>query len=146
MGWIGMFDPVYWMIVGPTMLLAFWAQMRVKSALSRIAHLDAPFESHELFGGIPDDHPLREMLLVQSTLAARGIEAFAVSRRVKLSMASRMISFAVSIALSSWNSMCVAPGNLAFGLIETTLVWKHFPSPVIAGKMHWTSRSPITPS
>jgi len=32
---LGLFDPVYWMIVGPTMLLALWAQMRVKSAFGK---------------------------------------------------------------------------------------------------------------
>ncbi len=32
---LGMFDPVYWLFIGPTMLLAMWAQMRVKSAYSK---------------------------------------------------------------------------------------------------------------
>ena len=41
MGWIGMFDPIYWMIVGPTMLLAFWAQMRVKSAFGKWSKVGA---------------------------------------------------------------------------------------------------------
>ena len=41
MGWIGMFDPIYWMIVGPTMLLALWAQMRVKSAFGKWSKVEA---------------------------------------------------------------------------------------------------------
>lgn len=38
-------------------------RVRAKSALARMAHLDAPFESHNLMTGIPEDHPLREVLL-----------------------------------------------------------------------------------
>ncbi|MHC4883620.1 MAG: zinc metallopeptidase [Planctomycetota bacterium] len=35
MGYYQMFDPVYWIIVGPTMLLALYAQMKVKGAYAR---------------------------------------------------------------------------------------------------------------
>jgi Zn-dependent membrane protease YugP len=30
-----MFDPVYWLFLGPTMLLALWAQFRVKGAYGK---------------------------------------------------------------------------------------------------------------
>ena len=32
---IGFFDPRYWMLIGPVVLLMLWAQMRVKSAFAR---------------------------------------------------------------------------------------------------------------
>ena len=32
---IGLFDPLYWLIVGPTLLLAAWASIRVKSTFVR---------------------------------------------------------------------------------------------------------------
>ncbi|MEA2063593.1 MAG: zinc metallopeptidase [Gemmatimonadota bacterium] len=35
MGFIGMFDPLYWAMIIPTMLLAGWAQMKVKSSFAR---------------------------------------------------------------------------------------------------------------
>ena len=56
-------------------------------------------------------------------------------------MATRMIRLAVCRASSSWNSMCVAPGNLALALVETTFVWKHFCKSVSAGNTHCTSTS-----
>jgi Zn-dependent membrane protease YugP len=31
----GLFDPMYWILIGPTMLLALWAQMKVKGAYSK---------------------------------------------------------------------------------------------------------------
>jgi len=34
---IGLFDPLYWILVGPTMLIAGWATMRVKSTFHRFA-------------------------------------------------------------------------------------------------------------
>jgi phytoene dehydrogenase-like protein len=38
-------------------------RLRARGALARVAHLGAPFESHDLMAGIPKDHPLRDMLL-----------------------------------------------------------------------------------
>jgi len=32
---IGLFDPTYWIMIGPVVLLMLWAQMRVKSAFAR---------------------------------------------------------------------------------------------------------------
>ena len=34
-----LFDPMYWLIVGPTMLLALWATWRVKSTFTRYANV-----------------------------------------------------------------------------------------------------------
>lgn len=39
--WLGWFDPLYLMLVGPAMLLAMFAQMRVKSALSKWSRVRA---------------------------------------------------------------------------------------------------------
>ncbi|MEE8409627.1 MAG: NAD(P)-binding protein [Myxococcota bacterium] len=38
-------------------------RLRARALVSRSAHLDAPFESHDLLAGIPADHPLRDVLL-----------------------------------------------------------------------------------
>lgn len=35
MGFFQLMDPVYWLVVGPTIILAIWAQFRVKSAYAR---------------------------------------------------------------------------------------------------------------
>ncbi len=35
MGFIGMFDPLYWVMIVPTMILALWAQMKVKSNFAK---------------------------------------------------------------------------------------------------------------
>jgi hypothetical protein len=35
------FDPMYWVFLGPTMLLALWAQMRVKSAYGKWSQVEA---------------------------------------------------------------------------------------------------------
>ena len=35
MGFIYGLDPLYWLLIGPTMLLAFWAQMKVKSNFTK---------------------------------------------------------------------------------------------------------------
>lgn len=35
MGFMYGMDPLYWMLIGPTMILAFWAQMKVKSAFNK---------------------------------------------------------------------------------------------------------------
>ena len=37
MGFIGMMDPLYWIMIIPTMILAMWAQMKVKSSFSRFS-------------------------------------------------------------------------------------------------------------
>ena len=37
MGFIGMMDPLYWVMIIPTMILAGWAQMKVKSNFSRFS-------------------------------------------------------------------------------------------------------------
>jgi Zn-dependent membrane protease YugP len=37
MGFIGMMDPLYWVMIIPTMILAMWAQMKVKSNFSRFS-------------------------------------------------------------------------------------------------------------
>ena len=37
MPFFNLFDPMYWLIVGPTLLLAGWASIRVKSAFNRYA-------------------------------------------------------------------------------------------------------------
>ena len=34
-----LFDPVYWMFIGPTILLALWAQMRVKAAFAKYSRV-----------------------------------------------------------------------------------------------------------
>ncbi|MHC4874064.1 MAG: zinc metallopeptidase, partial [Planctomycetota bacterium] len=39
MGYYAMFDPLYWMLIGPTMLLALWAQMKVKSAFGKYSRI-----------------------------------------------------------------------------------------------------------
>lgn len=36
---------------------------RTRKLLSAVKHLEAPFEQHDLFAGIPEDHPVRELLL-----------------------------------------------------------------------------------
>lgn len=36
---IGLFDPLYWLLVGPTLLIAGWATMRVKSTFHRFARV-----------------------------------------------------------------------------------------------------------
>jgi len=35
MGFIYGLDPLYWLLIGPTMILAFWAQMKVKANFSK---------------------------------------------------------------------------------------------------------------
>ncbi len=35
MGFLMMLDPLYWLLLGPTMILAVWAQIKVKSAFSK---------------------------------------------------------------------------------------------------------------
>ena len=35
MGFIYGLDPLYWLLIGPTMLLALWAQMKVKSNFAK---------------------------------------------------------------------------------------------------------------
>ncbi|MEZ4272210.1 MAG: hypothetical protein R3C68_12505 [Myxococcota bacterium] len=41
-----------------------WRQRwQAKSFLARVSHLDVPFESHQLLEGIPEDHPIRDLLL-----------------------------------------------------------------------------------
>lgn len=37
MGFIGMLDPLYWVMIVPTMILALWAQMKVKSNFARFS-------------------------------------------------------------------------------------------------------------
>ncbi len=39
MGFYAMFDPLYWMLIGPTMLFAMWAQMKVKGAFSKYSKI-----------------------------------------------------------------------------------------------------------
>ena len=34
-----MFDPMYWLFLGPAMLLALWAQFRVKSAYAQLSRV-----------------------------------------------------------------------------------------------------------
>jgi Zn-dependent membrane protease YugP len=53
---LGMFDPVYWMIIGPTMLLAMWAQMKVKSAYNKWSRVGG---SSRLTGAQAADRMLR---------------------------------------------------------------------------------------
>jgi Zn-dependent membrane protease YugP len=38
---LGMFDPLYLLLIGPTMLLALWAQMKVKSAYGKWSQVPA---------------------------------------------------------------------------------------------------------
>jgi hypothetical protein len=37
----GLFDPMYWLLIGPTMLLALWAQMKVKGAYGKWSEVPA---------------------------------------------------------------------------------------------------------
>jgi Zn-dependent membrane protease YugP len=53
---LGLFDPLYWLIIGPTMLLAFWAQMRVKSSYEKWSQIGA---SSRLTGAEAADRMLR---------------------------------------------------------------------------------------
>lgn len=39
MGFFTMFDPLYWMLIGPTMLLALWAQLKVKGAYATYSRI-----------------------------------------------------------------------------------------------------------
>ena len=41
----------------------FFDGMKVKRVLAEMEHLDIPFEDHPIFRSIPQDHPLRDMLL-----------------------------------------------------------------------------------
>ena len=36
------FDPLYWLMLAPALLLGLWAQMRVKSTFARAAEEPAP--------------------------------------------------------------------------------------------------------
>lgn len=38
-GWFTFFDPMYWLLVGPTVLLALWAQLKVKSAYAKYSRV-----------------------------------------------------------------------------------------------------------
>jgi uncharacterized protein len=35
MGFLSMMDPLYWLLIGPTMILALWAQLKVKSNFNK---------------------------------------------------------------------------------------------------------------
>ncbi len=39
MGWLLALDPMYWMLIGPAMLLALWAQLKVQSAYARYSRI-----------------------------------------------------------------------------------------------------------
>ena len=41
LAFFGFFHPLYWVLVGPTILLALWAQMKVKSAYARAGKIPA---------------------------------------------------------------------------------------------------------
>lgn len=41
----------------------WWQHLKYRRALNKVAHLNAPFESDALLAGIPDNHPLRDLLL-----------------------------------------------------------------------------------
>lgn len=48
----------------PPLPPATWVERwRIKKGLEKVAHLDKPFEADELLGGLPADHPVRELLL-----------------------------------------------------------------------------------
>ena len=95
-----MFDPHYWLLVGPALLLALWAQMRVKSAYAAAQQMPAPLSGaaaarhvldsagltnvtiEQIPGELTDHYDPREKVLRLSaavyssrTLAAVGIAA-----------------------------------------------------------------------
>ncbi len=39
MGFIYGLDPLYWLLIGPTMIMAFWAQMKVKSTFKKYSRV-----------------------------------------------------------------------------------------------------------
>ena len=39
---IGMFDPLFWLMIGPALLLGLWAQLRVKSTYAAAQRMSAP--------------------------------------------------------------------------------------------------------
>jgi len=39
MGFLAMMDPLYWLLIGPTMLLALWAQLKVKSNFNKYSQI-----------------------------------------------------------------------------------------------------------
>ena len=39
---IGLFDPLFWMLVGPPLLLGIWAQFRVKATYAAARRMAAP--------------------------------------------------------------------------------------------------------
>ena len=41
----------------------WFERVRYRSAFAKVAHLNEPFETNELLAGIPEDHPVRELLL-----------------------------------------------------------------------------------
>ena len=52
----GLFDPLYWILIGPTMLIALWAQMRVKSSYNKWSKVAA---SSRMTGAQAADRMLR---------------------------------------------------------------------------------------
>ncbi len=57
------FDPVYFLFIGPALLLAFWAQMRVKMTYAAAQQLPAPLSGAAAARHILDSAGLQDVAI-----------------------------------------------------------------------------------
>ncbi len=62
---IGLFDPLFWMLVGPPLLLGIWAQFRVKSTYAAARRMAAPLSGAAAARHILDSAGLQQIGIEQ---------------------------------------------------------------------------------